>query len=213
MSQVGRNDPCPCGSGRKYKKCCLPNEEASRNPWRGFWSYAEKQKLIKSSENYPVGQCLINPDWKETGQARIVITRRQENGNFIIGVYLVDTYCLGVKSAFCNAEFTAGEVKETLLARCYFDQRPEAIDLGYAKAIILGAVEYAWNLGFEPDPDFKLARCVLGSEYPEEQYHSRFGGPNGKPLFVVGPEDDAEAIMQKLSRRLGQEGFNYILPA
>lgn len=20
--QVGRNDPCPCGSGRKYKKCC-----------------------------------------------------------------------------------------------------------------------------------------------------------------------------------------------
>lgn len=23
MPKVGRNDPCPCGSGRKYKKCCL----------------------------------------------------------------------------------------------------------------------------------------------------------------------------------------------
>ncbi len=22
-SKVGRNDPCPCGSGQKYKKCCL----------------------------------------------------------------------------------------------------------------------------------------------------------------------------------------------
>jgi preprotein translocase subunit SecA len=22
MEKVGRNDPCPCGSGRKYKKCC-----------------------------------------------------------------------------------------------------------------------------------------------------------------------------------------------
>ncbi len=21
-SEVGRNDPCPCGSGKKYKKCC-----------------------------------------------------------------------------------------------------------------------------------------------------------------------------------------------
>jgi len=21
---VGRNDPCPCGSGKKYKKCCYP---------------------------------------------------------------------------------------------------------------------------------------------------------------------------------------------
>ncbi len=23
MSKFGRNDPCPCGSGKKYKKCCL----------------------------------------------------------------------------------------------------------------------------------------------------------------------------------------------
>lgn len=22
-SQAGRNDPCPCGSGKKFKKCCL----------------------------------------------------------------------------------------------------------------------------------------------------------------------------------------------
>jgi uncharacterized protein len=21
--KVGRNDPCPCGSGRKYKRCCM----------------------------------------------------------------------------------------------------------------------------------------------------------------------------------------------
>ena len=25
--KVGRNDPCPCGSGKKYKKCCM-NKEA-----------------------------------------------------------------------------------------------------------------------------------------------------------------------------------------
>jgi hypothetical protein len=22
--KVGRNEPCPCGSGKKYKKCCMP---------------------------------------------------------------------------------------------------------------------------------------------------------------------------------------------
>jgi len=22
MKEVGRNDPCPCGSGKKFKKCC-----------------------------------------------------------------------------------------------------------------------------------------------------------------------------------------------
>ena len=28
--KVGRNDPCPCGSGKKYKRCCLPKEEGAR---------------------------------------------------------------------------------------------------------------------------------------------------------------------------------------
>lgn len=23
VARIGRNDPCPCGSGRKYKKCCF----------------------------------------------------------------------------------------------------------------------------------------------------------------------------------------------
>ena len=25
--KVGRNDPCPCGSGKKYKKCCGMHED------------------------------------------------------------------------------------------------------------------------------------------------------------------------------------------
>ena len=32
MAKPKRNDPCPCGSGRKYKKCCLPKDEASPAP-------------------------------------------------------------------------------------------------------------------------------------------------------------------------------------
>jgi SEC-C motif len=36
-SQVGRNDPCPCGSGRKFKRCCLdraPTSVPSGSPRR-----------------------------------------------------------------------------------------------------------------------------------------------------------------------------------
>jgi len=28
MAKPARNDPCPCGSGKKYKKCCLPKDQA-----------------------------------------------------------------------------------------------------------------------------------------------------------------------------------------
>ena len=37
MAKPGRNDPYPCGSGNKYKKCCLPKEEA-----------AEREQLAKA---------------------------------------------------------------------------------------------------------------------------------------------------------------------
>lgn len=30
MPKVGRNAPCPCGSGLKYKKCCLPKEQTTQ---------------------------------------------------------------------------------------------------------------------------------------------------------------------------------------
>jgi|GEM_PF-4194091 hypothetical protein len=29
MMKTGRNDPCPCGSGKKYKQCCLRRDEAA----------------------------------------------------------------------------------------------------------------------------------------------------------------------------------------
>ncbi|MFA6971678.1 MAG: SEC-C metal-binding domain-containing protein, partial [Gallionella sp.] len=37
----GRNDPCPCGSGKKFKKCCQDKLEASAAP--------PEQKIEKSS--------------------------------------------------------------------------------------------------------------------------------------------------------------------
>lgn len=29
MPRTGRNDPCPCGSGKKYKHCCLDKDRAA----------------------------------------------------------------------------------------------------------------------------------------------------------------------------------------
>jgi len=35
VQEIGRNDSCFCGSGKKYKKCCLPKEEAAATRRRG----------------------------------------------------------------------------------------------------------------------------------------------------------------------------------
>jgi tetratricopeptide (TPR) repeat protein len=31
MAKPGRNDPCHCGSGKKYKKCCQPKDETAEH--------------------------------------------------------------------------------------------------------------------------------------------------------------------------------------
>lgn len=49
MGKIGRNDPCPCGSGKKYKKCCLAKEEAQAAQLRAsrktHWSLKEVDSL------------------------------------------------------------------------------------------------------------------------------------------------------------------------
>ena len=49
MSKIGRNDNCPCGSGRKYKKCCMneiPTEKLDPEKLREIKKiFEEKEKL------------------------------------------------------------------------------------------------------------------------------------------------------------------------
>jgi len=43
---VGRNDPCPCGSGKKYKNCCLRKDRAQRIR-QGAWQRQEQVTVEK----------------------------------------------------------------------------------------------------------------------------------------------------------------------
>jgi hypothetical protein len=45
VGKIGRNAPCPCGSGKKYKKCCMDNQDAQPGQSKGnrriHWSSEE----------------------------------------------------------------------------------------------------------------------------------------------------------------------------
>ncbi len=42
MGKIGRNDPCPCGSGRKYKRCCFLEAEKQGAQQRAMTNMAKK---------------------------------------------------------------------------------------------------------------------------------------------------------------------------
>lgn len=37
QEKVGRNDPCPCGSGKKYKQCCLSKKKMGLKGIKAKW--------------------------------------------------------------------------------------------------------------------------------------------------------------------------------
>ncbi|MTT32177.1 hypothetical protein GMB86_09185 [Terrilactibacillus sp. BCM23-1] len=51
MLKIGRNDLCPCGSGKKYKKCCMDKDKQLmakpivRNPFNHLLTYEEVNEL------------------------------------------------------------------------------------------------------------------------------------------------------------------------
>lgn len=49
MNKIGRNDPCPCGSGKKYKQCCGPAVEG------GIWPGSPEALMRSRYTAYVVG--------------------------------------------------------------------------------------------------------------------------------------------------------------
>jgi len=78
MTQIGRNTPCPCGSGKKYKRCCEPKEADMRQrelppgrfryesgsyggPGRGYMPSILCYQELKA-DVYTEYFCLVKPD-------------------------------------------------------------------------------------------------------------------------------------------------------
>lgn len=60
--KVGRNAPCPCGSGRKYKKCCLPKEAGAAPQAEGYQPvHRLDERLTDKLMNYGFDQ--FGPQW------------------------------------------------------------------------------------------------------------------------------------------------------
>ena len=47
VTSVERNDPCPCGSGRKYKACCLNGPKLSEHALRAWLMYRISRWMLK----------------------------------------------------------------------------------------------------------------------------------------------------------------------
>ena len=170
--------------------------------------------VLRASASWPLYECLLTEEWQQEGAiTQILVARRSREGRIATGAFLVDLGCLGVKSAFAGLFDSRWEYQQKLRKRVTSQQKMVKADPNLVTKIIREGIAYAGELGFRPDPDYRDAMHVLGDADPDAcDVPIPLGGPEGKPFFIAGPYDNVDAIMTKLTRKLGPDGFHFFVP-
>jgi hypothetical protein len=77
-ARPGRNEPCHCGSGRKYKQCCLAKDDAAAAAARARTA-AETPAPAAATEAAPAARTRPKPPteqpWKKAATTRGFVPR------------------------------------------------------------------------------------------------------------------------------------------
>ncbi len=166
---------------------------------------------LKHAGVWPIAVSQVNANWRERQLATVALARKRPDRQFLLGMFLVDLGCLGVKNAIYDPALPASELAGLLTS---LEAQEEMIDCSpeLAAKIVAAGVDYAESLGFLPHPDYDRARVVLqGIDFTACPEAVACGGEDGKPMFVSGPDDDIEAVVSRLERKLGPDGFHFII--
>ncbi len=194
--KTGRNDHCHCGSGKKYKKCCLENDQADNARLNS------PHYMVYNAHEYPLDECFIRKNWEEDGLATILVVRQvPETKKYLFATFMLDTFCLGLKDAFSNGNVAYTAIEQIIDKHGGMDP----IDYEKCRELILGSISFAKNLGFDPHEDWEQVKTFIEWDKPCEI--TRKFGKDGKPSYISGPNDNVVKIIKKLE---GKE-FDYML--
>ena len=105
MAKIGRNQPCPCGSGKKFKKCCLGKSNSSIFPKRDELDVLMEKGYSLLDKNKPVGACdvwlelweklkiRLKPEFKNVKEAETIFS----------GGEIVYNWCQDLEAELGNA--------------------------------------------------------------------------------------------------------------
>lgn len=187
------------------------NNRKKKKPAQQFVKLKPENYIQKHARKVPIYQCLIRDDWREARFSPVVVTRKKKNGELVLGTYIVDLQCLGVKDTSYHHAMDIWDYD------AYIEKMEEGMYLKFVEIepmlcfnIIYGAVEFAEDCGFQPHKDFKITEYILDDVSTIEYIVVPLGGEDGKPFFVSGPYDDTEKIMATLQKNKGEGNFDFM---
>jgi hypothetical protein len=171
-----------------------------------------KDQLLWAASVSPIHECFVSEEIFDRGIGDVIISRRMPDGSISTSVFLVDTFCLGVKDCFF-ANQPRRKYEEGIM-RMEQGENLEKVAPEYAVKLVENAVAYAKSLGFERHEEYLWVKKIFGNIDPSICPTEFEFGQDGKPFYVSGPnqtEADSRRIIHNLSERLGPDGFHYMV--
>lgn len=157
--------------------------------------FQKPENFIKSrARELQLGACYITENWDETGIANIMVSRKHTNGNFTLGIYLVDLKCLGIKDTAFKFNVDEEEMD-------YFAEFVGGNEIEYNEVhnIIYGAEVFADSCGFKPHKDWAITQFILEEDDDSIPLIDIEFGEGGVPAYYVGLDDDPTKVKQILA--------------
>lgn len=168
-----------------------------------------KKYIETKCRQLPIEKCLIG---HKAGFVSAIIVRKMPSGNFIIGTYLLDIFCLGLKDTDFRFNVNAVEAQEYINM---YETTLGGLKLtNYVEVhnYIFGAIGYAEDLGFKPNKGFALTQYILDEDDDAIEFIEYKFGRDGKPLYMPGPYDDRNKIVATLKRTVGIGNYDILFP-
>lgn len=163
--------------------------------------------IKEKARSFPIHKCRISKDYRESGIAEVYIIRQQPSGKLLLGLFLVDIFCLGVKNALWKLNLDDYELEDFMMGF----RETEECEYVFAHNLIYGAIAYAEDLGFQPHKDFGIAQYVLEEDTDEIELIEMEFGKDGMPFFISGLYDDVHRIKKTLDRTVGPDNWHFIV--
>lgn len=174
---------------------------------------ASPSTRIADAAEKPLHECRVSGTIFQSGMGKVHISRHMPGGNLAVSVFLVDTYCLGIKDAFYRV-VTKTEY-ETRMLSDGLGGKLDRVEASHARKLVESAYAYASSLGVPQSPEYHACLQLFG-DVSADDCHEKFEfGLNGAPLYIAGPNDSPAfqaRIIKCLSNPPGSGASERLLP-
>ena len=166
-----------------------------------------EQFMKQRARSLEIGTCYVSDDMTECGEGYVIVTRRHTGGRVSMAMYLVDTYCIGVKDSLFRLRLEEDELEEML------DRAPDMRECSYEEAHnwVYGAIAWAEEAGIEPDKSFAVTKYMLEEDSDDIPLIEYEFGRDGKHLLMANNNLEASRYIPLLKKNLGEGNFAFTI--